>query len=118
MTDPWSEVWNEGRWGCFTRPPAPPVVAPELLALVREAAHHVPTGSVPAVPLDAIVSKEGDPVEVIGLALVSGTRAEFRRRVLGDIDNWRPTGLLGQCIGPLNPVWGLSPLAIEAVTRT
>lgn len=92
-------------------------VAPELLALVREAARHVPVGPVPAVPLEAIVSD--DLGEVIGLAqVVSGTRADFFRRVLGDVENFRPTGLLGQCIGPVNPVWWLSPFAIEAATRT
>lgn len=108
MTDPWGEVWNEERWGCFTRPPAPPVVSPELLALVREAAQHVPIAPVPAVPPAAIVS--GDLVELIDLAIVSGTRAEFHRRVLGDVEFWRPTGLLGGC--------ALSPFAIEAATRT
>jgi hypothetical protein len=98
----------------------PPVVAPELLALVRQAAAEVPVadrlGYVPHIPVsvDAAFGSTGetwaDFQAAYDLAMSSAYRHEVERQLnerLGDLVNWEPTGLLGHLPPPaLSPTDG------------
>ena len=75
--------------------PDPARVARDLVPLVRAAAAEVPVADVPAIGLDAL--QGGSLQDQVDLALVSSYRVEVHRRfdeLLGDLTNWRPTGIL------------------------
>lgn len=68
-------------------------VTRELVPLVRQAASAILNSPAPAVDVGRM-AWVGDFETFVGLGLISGTRVEFNRRVLGDIENWKPTGFL------------------------
>jgi hypothetical protein len=107
MGDYWSTMWGTERWGVFTRPPEEPRVAPELVALVREAGTAVPNAEAPGIPMEAIVSD--DLQTVVDLTLASQYRANVAQAmdtlIFGDRTG-EPLGFLGAARSTrVNPFW-------------